>query len=172
MNKPQKVLLPWFFILFLLSGCSYKAGFTDESRECSLSMHFKNNSKAIQFTPIVKRIVKDEFFKIPEIKVFGSNARIRTDYGVKITFSDYRLTPESFQSDDSIVAKSLRARIVARMLVIKQSDGEKILERDYSFTASLSHASGLEHKGDSQLQVSLARDVGQKMARDVIQTIL
>ncbi|MEC8244187.1 MAG: hypothetical protein VX038_05030 [Verrucomicrobiota bacterium] len=171
MNKPQKVLLPWFFILFLLSGCSYKAGFTDKTRECSLSLHFKNNSKAIQFTPIVKRIVKDEFFKIPEIKVFGSNTRNRTDYVVKITLSDYRLTPESFQSDDSIVAKSFRARIVAQMLVIKQSDGEKILERDFSFTASSSHTSRLEHLRDSQLQVSLARDMGQKMVRDIIQSI-
>jgi len=171
MNKPLKVLLPWFFILFLLSGCSYKAGFTDESRECSLSLHFKNNSKAIQFTPIVKRIVKDEFFKIPEIKVFGSNTRNRTDYVVKIILSDYRLSPESFQSDDSIVAKSFRARIAVRMLVIKQSNGEKILERDYSFTSASSHTSGLEHQGDSQLQVSLARDIGQKMTRDVIQSI-
>jgi hypothetical protein len=171
MNKPLKILLPWFFILFFLSGCSYKAGLTDESRECSLSLHFKNNSKAIQFTPIVKRIVKDEFFKIPEIKVFGSNTRNRTDYVVKITLSDYRLSPESFQSDDSIVAKSFRARIAVRMLVIKQSNGEKILERDYSFTSASSHTSGLEHQGDSQLQVSLARDIGQKMTRDVIQCI-
>ena len=171
MNKPLKILLPWFFILFLLSGCSYKAGSTDESRECSLSLHFKNNSKAIQFTPIVKRIVKDEFFKIPEIKVFGSNMSNRTDYVVKITLSDYRLSPESFQSDDSIVAKSFRARIAVRMLVIKQSNGEKILERDYSFTSASSHTSGLEHLGDSQLQVSLARDIGQKMTRDVIQCI-
>jgi hypothetical protein len=31
--------------------------------------------------------------------------------------------------------------------------------------------SGLEHQGDSQIQVSLARDMGQKMARDVIQSI-
>jgi hypothetical protein len=171
MNKPLKILLPWFFILFLLSGCSYKAGSTDGSRECSLSLHFKNNSKAIQFTPIVKRIVKDEFFKIPEIKVFGSNTRNRTDYVVKITLSDYRLSPESFQSDDSIVAKSFRAGIAVRMLVIKQSNGEKILERDYSFTSASSHTSGLEHQGDSQLQVSLARDIGQKMTRDVIQCI-
>lgn len=171
MNKPLKILLPWFFILFLLSGCSYKAGSTDESRECSLSLHFKNNSKAIQFTPIVKRIVKDEFFKIPEIKVFGSNTRNRTDYVVKTILSDYRLSPESFQSDDSIVAKSFRARIAVRMLVIKQSNGEKILERDYSFTSASSHTSGLEHQGDSQLQVSLARDIGQKMTRDVIQCI-
>jgi hypothetical protein len=171
MNKPLKILLPWFFILFLLSGCSYKAGLTDDSKECSLSLHFKNNSKAIQFTPIVKRIVKDEFFKIPEIKVFGSNTRNRTDYVVKITLSDYRLSPESFQSDDSIVAKSFRARIAVRMLVIKQSNGEKILERDYSFTSASSHTSGLEHQGDSQLQVSLARDIGQKMTRDVIQCI-
>ena len=171
MNKPLKILLPWFFILFLLSGCSYKAGSTDGSRECSLSLHFKNNSKAIQFTPIVKRIVKDEFFKIPEIKVFGSNTRNRTDYVVKITLSDYRLSPESFQSDDSIVAKSFRARIAVRMLVIKQSNGEKILERDYSFTSASSHTSGLERQGDSQLKVSLARDIGQKMTRDVVQCI-
>ena len=167
MNKSQ-ILFPWFFIYFLQLGCNYKAGFSDKPRECSLSLHFKNNSKAIQFTPLVKRIVKDEFFKIPKINVFGSNSRNRPDYVVKITFSDYRLTPESFQSDDSIVAKSFRARFFARMQVIEQSAGEKILERDFSFTASSSHASGLEYLADSQLQVSLARDMGQKMARDVI----
>ena len=171
MNKPQKVLLPWFFILFVQLGCKYKAGFTEESKEFSLSLHLKNNSKAIQFTPTVKRIVKDEFFKIPNINVIGSNIRNRTDYVVKITLSDYRLTPESFRYDDSIVAKSFRARIIARMIVIEQSGGKEILDRNYSFTAASSDASGFEHQGDRQLQVSLARDIGQRMTRDVIQSV-
>lgn len=171
MNKPQKVLLPWFFILFVQLGCKYKAGFTEESKEFSLSLHFKNNSKAIQFTPTVNRIVKDEFLKIPNINVIGSNIRNRTDYVVKITLSDYRLTPESFRYDDSIVAKSFRARIIARMIVIEQSGGKEILDRNYSFTAASSDASGFEHQGDRQLQVSLARDIGQRMTRDVIQSV-
>ena len=171
MNKPQKVLLPWCFILFLQLGCKYKAGFTEESKEFSLSLHFKNNSKAIQFTPTLKRIVKDEFFKIPNIKVIGSNIRNRTDYVVKITLSDYHLTPESFRSDDTIVAKSFRARIVARMIVVEQSGGKEILDRNYSFTAASSDASGFEHQGDRQLHVSLSRDIGKRMTRDVIQSV-
>ncbi|MAH25840.1 MAG: hypothetical protein CMI19_02625 [Opitutae bacterium] len=171
MNKPQKVLLPWCFILFLQLGCKYKAGFTEESKEFSLSLHFKNNSKAIQITPTLKRIVKDEFFKIPNIKVIGSNLRNRADYVVKITLSDYRLTPESFRTDDSIVAKSYRARFVARMIVVEQSGGKEILDRNYSFTAASSDASGFEHQGDRQLQVSLSRDIGKRMSRDLIQSV-
>ena len=85
--------------------------------------------------------------------------------------SDYRLTPESFRSDDSIVAKSYRARIVARMIVVEQSGGKELLDRNYYFNAASSDASGFEHQVDRQLQVSLSRDIGKRMSRDIIQSV-
>ena len=38
------------------------------------------------------------------------------------------------------------------MIVVEQSGGKEILDRNYSFNAASSDASGFEHQGDRQLK--------------------
>lgn len=168
-NRPKALFL--LSLLAFITGCNYKAGFSEESKDFSLSLHFKNNSKAVQFSPLAKRIVKEEFFRIPDAKVLSQKESEPNDYVVKITFSDYRVEPDSFRSSDTIVAQSFRSRIMAHLEVIEQRSGNQVLERNYSFTAASQPSSGLEHQGDRQMQVSLARDIGQRMSRDVMENI-
>ena len=170
MNNLQKITFIWSFLVFF-TGCNYQAGFSEESKEFSLSLHFKNNSKAFQFIPLAKRIVKEEFFRIPEANVFSQKGSEPKDYVVKITFSDYRVGSDSFRSSDTIVAQTFRSRMMARMQVIEQKSGNQLLDRNYSFIAATQSGSDFEHQGDRQLQVSLARDMGQRMSRDVLENI-
>ena len=115
--------------------------------------------------------MKEEFFRIPEANVFSQKGSEPKDYVVKITFSDYRVGSDSFRSSDTIVAQTFRSRMMARMQVIEQKSGNQLLDRNYSFIAATQSGSDFEHQGDRQLQVSLARDMGQRMSRDVLENI-
>ena len=170
MNNQTKIFLLWSLLAYI-TGCNYQAGFSEESKDFSLSLRFKNNSKAVQFAPLAKRIVREEFLKIPEIQVVSKKEGEPNDYVVKITFSDYRVGSDSFRSSDTIVAQTFRSRMMARMQVIEQKSGHQLLDRNYSFIAATQSGSDFEHQGDRQLQVSLARDMGQRMSRDVLENI-
>ena len=170
MNNQTKIFLLWSLLAYI-TGCNYQAGFSEESKDFSLSLHFKNNSKAVQFAPLAKRIVREEFLKIPEIQVVSKKEGEPNDYVVKITFSDYRINPDSFRSSDTIVAQSFRSRIMAHLQVIEENSGNQVLERNYSFTAAFQPSYGFAHQGDRQMQVSLARDIGQRMSRDFLENI-
>ena len=169
MNSPQTFIFLPLLILYFTS-CNYKSGLTKKSENYNIRLDVINNSKAIQLSPVLNRILKDEIAKYPEIKLADSKVE-KSDYSVELRLDSYRLSPESYLAEDTLVANSLKANFNVRMKVKDNNSRDIVLERDYSFFAGSSASPFFDHQHDRQLQVYLARDLSKKITRDLMQVL-
>ena len=88
-------------LILYFTSCNYKSGLTKKSENYNIRLHVINNSKAIQLSPVLNRILKDEIAKYPEIKLADSKVK-KSDYSVELRLDSYRLSPESFLAEDPI----------------------------------------------------------------------
>lgn len=170
MSNSLKSILCSLFV-FYIAGCNYKTGLTAQSETFSIHLDVMNNSNAIQLTPILHRILKDELTTYPEIKLTGSGEQ-NIDYNLELIIGNYEVSPESFLSEDTLTANSMRASLGVQIKVIHQKSKNLILERNYSFLSASSQSRLFHHHNDSQLLVTLARDLSNRISRDLVLTIL
>ena len=169
MNSPQIFIFLPLLILYFTS-CNYKSGLTKKSENYNIRLDVINNSKAIQLSPVLNRILKDEIAKYPEIKLADSKVE-KSDYSVELRLDSYRLSPESYLTEDTLVANSSKANFEVLMKVKDNNSRDIVLERDYSFSAGSSASPFFDHQHDRQLQVYLARDLSKKITRDLMQAL-
>ena len=113
MNSPPIFIFLPLLILYFTS-CNYKSGLTKKSENYNIRLDVINNSKAIQLSPVLNRILKDEIAMYPEIKLADSKVE-KSDYSVELRLDSYRLSPESYLAEDTLVANSLKASFNVRM---------------------------------------------------------
>ena len=119
----------------------------------SVSLDIKNNSKAIQLSPILHRILKDQFIRNPQIKIVNSDFT-KPDYSIEIIIANYDTKPESFLDNDTLLANSFKANFEVYMNVFRERSNQLELRKKYS----LPHQQlplMFDHQDDNQLQVSL-----------------
>jgi hypothetical protein len=157
-------------LFFAFVGCNYKSGLTSELKPCSLGIKIKNNSKAIQFSSVFRRIFKDELLKYPDLSLVDP-ASSNKDYVISVVLESYGMKPESFQAGDTISAASFQGNLSAHIIVTNSLHNREFLNSNYLVSASSPQTLNVEHVGDRQLQITLARDLSKRIARDLIQIL-
>jgi len=162
----QYICLLASILFFSLFGCKYKDGLTEQSKVFSVSLDIKNNSKAIQLSPMLHRIIKDQFIRNPQIKIVNSDFT-RPDYSIEIIIANYDTKPESFLDNDTLLANSFKANFEVYMNVYRERSNQLELRKKYLFTTPTT-PTNFDHQDDNQLQVSFARDLSQRLSRDLL----
>ena len=121
------IILPLFFACV---GCNYKSGLTSELKPCSLGIKIKNNSKAIQFSSVFRRIFKDELLKYPDLSLVDP-ASSNQDYVISVVLESYGMKPESFQAGDTISAASFQGNLSAHIIVTNSRHNREFLNSNY-----------------------------------------
>ena len=169
--KSSKIIKLFFLLFFFTTSCNYKAGLTNKSETINIRLDVKNNSNAIQLSPILNRILKDELSKITAIKLVSSSNK-KTDYSVELVVGNYSLSPESFLTDDTLIANAHKATLGVQMKVLENKSQNLILHRKYSFSSALSKSINFDHHNDRQLHQSIARDLSSRISRDLVHSLL
>ena len=170
MSNTQKSILFSPLIFFIL-GCNYKPGLTSGSETFYIDLDVTNNSNAIQFSPILHRILKEELSKYPRVKLV-SPSDPHIDYSVELILGKYSLKPESFLSQDTLVASSLKSNFGVRMEVTCRQSKKRVVENDYVFSSSSSQLTGFDHQQDMQLNVITAKKLSNRISRDLLLNLL
>lgn len=163
-------LFSFISILFFCGGCNYKAGLTPERNPCRLGVIIKNNSKAIQFTSVFRRIFKEELLKYPDLSLVDP-ASPNKDFTISLVFESYGLSPESFQALDTISADSFQGKLSVHTSLQNCRYNREFFNEDYLVSASTPRILNPGHVGDRQLKITIARDLSQRIARDLIQAL-
>lgn len=158
-------------LIIAFSGCRYKSGLTPSTKQYSLSISVKNNSKAIQFTAIFRRLLKDELLLYPNLKVVDPSSP-KVDHLFEITLENYKVSPESYRSSDSIAAASFQGTLWAETNLIDLTGFSKNLNNTYVSSASSSNLANLKHVSDRQLHIALGKDLSRRISRDLIKNLL
>ena len=158
-------------LIIASSGCRYKPGLSTSIKQYSIGISVKNNSKAIQFTAIFRRLLKDEFLLYPNIKIVDPSSS-KADYLFEITLENYKVSPESYRASDSIAAASFQGALWAETNLIDLAGSTKNLNYSYVSSASSSNLANLKHVSDRQLHIALGKDLSRRISRDLIQNLL
>ena len=162
----RKLVLLSGLISFFLSfgGCSYKLGYPG-TFDGYLYLIVRNDSLAPQLGPLVEQQVRKNLVNSKNFTV--TNSREKADFILEIILKSYDTSPESFRSDDTLLASGFGMSVLADV-EISSNDNSQEYSETVKGSASVTRTQVSTLPLKDQAMQSLAEDLANQVSLSLL----
>lgn len=153
-----------FTILFLLLGCSYKAG-SPTSEYSSLHLRVKNDSLAPLLGAKVDRELRKNLIRNGAFVLV--NNQEEADAFLLITLTNYEDVTEAYNPEDTLLAAGLNLRAVAKIELLGIT-GQNVYEDRVKSDASVLRRESIQVPDDAMALQALAEDLAANISLSLL----